>query len=46
MNFAQMYGIPFENDKICILLYADDVVVLGEDEALLQYITKSHTTMV
>ena len=29
-------GIPFDNDKICILLYADDIVILAENEAQLQ----------
>ncbi len=29
-------GIPFDNDKICILLYADDIVILAEDPAQLQ----------
>ncbi len=23
-------GIPFDNDRICILLYADDIVILAE----------------
>ncbi len=29
-------GIPFDNDKICILFYADDIVILTEDAAQLQ----------
>ncbi len=29
-------GIPFDNDKICILLYADDIVILAKDPAQLQ----------
>ncbi len=29
-------GIPFDNNKICILLYADDIVILAEDPAQLQ----------
>ncbi len=28
-------GIPFDNDKICILLYADDIVIVAEDPAQL-----------
>ncbi len=29
-------GIPWDNDKICILLYADDIVILAKDPAQLQ----------
>ncbi len=29
-------GIPFDNDKICILLYADDISILAKDPAQLQ----------
>ncbi len=29
-------GIPFDNDKMCILLYADNIVIFAEDPAQLQ----------
>ncbi len=29
-------GIPFDKDKICILLFADDIVILAENESQLQ----------
>ncbi len=29
-------GIDIENGKICILLFADDIVILAEDEIKLQ----------
>ncbi len=28
-------GIPFDKDKICILLFADDIVILAENESQL-----------
>ncbi len=28
--------IPFDKDKICILLFADDIVILAENESQLQ----------
>ncbi len=29
-------GIPFDNDKICILLFVDDILILAEDGSQLQ----------
>ncbi len=37
-------GIPFDNDKICILLYADDIVILAENQAQLQLLLNFTTT--